>query len=562
VPGRLCILGEHTDWAGEYRADNAAVPVGVTVVCVTMEGLYARCNYCGPCYLKFECSSGNPLSDSPSLNVQLDKYQLQLLAKSDNFFSYIAGTVLALMEVPVYDALLKQYGMHIDNYKTTLPMRKGLSSSAAVCVLVVRCFCELHRLEMPMSEVMELAYQGEMNTLSRCGRMDQCVAMGRDRIGLMEFNGPRSRLTLLNCPTNLYFVVADMKAGKDTVTILRCLNDCFPIPTGRTQHGMHIYARHNQDIAFKAAIAIETGDISSLAAAMNEAQTLFDSHVVQNCVTELAAPALRRALNNPTLRSLCLAAKGVGSQGDGSVQFLCESLDKQLQLVEVLRSAEWGFESFPLTISASSNTAVPSCPSVNRVQRAILFCKDTSTTYLDDPHSKVVSFLCELVACGLRNIAVVCVKPCHKCLHTRKLLTTSVSNDDCWVYHNENLSFLSNITAIHCTTAVSRTFLVRILNSTPLGLDTDTERCLTNTKPILIGSFMLGEMEGTHWEGNSSCDALYQYIHGDSESGTEIKMVTQSSATLMMSRWNLDTEREREMCVDRMMCFLTDSITS
>ncbi len=34
------------------------------------------------------------------------------------------------------------------NYKTTLPMRKGLSSSAAVCVLIVKCFNETYGLGM------------------------------------------------------------------------------------------------------------------------------------------------------------------------------------------------------------------------------------------------------------------------------------------------------------------------------------------------------------------------------------------------------------------------------
>jgi len=28
IPGRLCILGEHSDWAGEYRSTNFEVPYG------------------------------------------------------------------------------------------------------------------------------------------------------------------------------------------------------------------------------------------------------------------------------------------------------------------------------------------------------------------------------------------------------------------------------------------------------------------------------------------------------------------------------------------------------
>lgn len=28
VPGRLCIIGEHSDWAGKYRAENPNVAYG------------------------------------------------------------------------------------------------------------------------------------------------------------------------------------------------------------------------------------------------------------------------------------------------------------------------------------------------------------------------------------------------------------------------------------------------------------------------------------------------------------------------------------------------------
>lgn len=33
VPGRLCLLGEHSDWAGGYRTVNPSLPKGVRDVC-------------------------------------------------------------------------------------------------------------------------------------------------------------------------------------------------------------------------------------------------------------------------------------------------------------------------------------------------------------------------------------------------------------------------------------------------------------------------------------------------------------------------------------------------
>lgn len=143
--------------------------------------------------------------------------------------------MLAILKNSEWATLLKETGIRINNYQTTLPMKKGLSSSAAVCVLVVQSLNDFFQLQLNVNQIMELAYEGEMNTPSRCGRMDQCVAMGRDSIGLMEFNESHCSLHRLTSPIPIYFVVADMKAGKDTVVILRSLNECFPEPSSSQQ---------------------------------------------------------------------------------------------------------------------------------------------------------------------------------------------------------------------------------------------------------------------------------------------------------------------------------------
>jgi hypothetical protein len=42
VSGRLCLFGEHSDWAGEFSKSNAAILPGRTLVVGTQEGVYAR----------------------------------------------------------------------------------------------------------------------------------------------------------------------------------------------------------------------------------------------------------------------------------------------------------------------------------------------------------------------------------------------------------------------------------------------------------------------------------------------------------------------------------------
>lgn len=58
-------------------------------------------------------------------------------AQRGGFWSYVAGTAAKIMTEH------EVRGLSIDNHTTTLPLRKGLSSSAAICVLVSPCPCSL-----------------------------------------------------------------------------------------------------------------------------------------------------------------------------------------------------------------------------------------------------------------------------------------------------------------------------------------------------------------------------------------------------------------------------------
>lgn len=233
VPGRLCILGEHTDWAGGYRSSDSSLSIGRTVVCCTNEGLYASCRRYKPQLCHYSTDRHVESFDEP-----LTESILSSIAATGEFYSYVAGTLLGILIHETYGPLLRTNGLSISNYRTDLPMKKGLSSSAAICVLVVRCFAAAYQIHISIEEVMSLAYDGEMRTPSRCGRMDQCVALGAGGLALMEFTGDTRRpchITPLTTPKPLYLVVADLNAGKDTVTILRTLNSCYPKPANDTQ---------------------------------------------------------------------------------------------------------------------------------------------------------------------------------------------------------------------------------------------------------------------------------------------------------------------------------------
>jgi galactokinase len=42
LPGRICLFGEHSDWAGGYRRVNANIEKGYTLICGTDQGIHAQ----------------------------------------------------------------------------------------------------------------------------------------------------------------------------------------------------------------------------------------------------------------------------------------------------------------------------------------------------------------------------------------------------------------------------------------------------------------------------------------------------------------------------------------
>ncbi len=72
----------------------------------------------------------------------MDVKALREVAIKGGIFSYAAGVA--------YNILNRHRvgGLIINNHRTTLPLKKGLSSSAAVCVLVARAFNKIYDLKM------------------------------------------------------------------------------------------------------------------------------------------------------------------------------------------------------------------------------------------------------------------------------------------------------------------------------------------------------------------------------------------------------------------------------
>jgi len=351
VPGRLCLFGEHTDWAGHYRTMNADIAAGAAIVTGIEQGIYAEVEKSSI----FEMvSSAEQIHDQwNDFACRMDEQELKRIARTGSFFSYCAGVASYMLE------WYKVGGVRIHITDMTLPMKSGLSSSAAICVLVARAFNLIYKLHLNTLGEMNIAYLGELRTSSRCGRLDQACAFGV-KPNLMTFDGDEIEVQTLNVKKRLHWVFADLCGQKDTIKILSSLNKAYPFPSNEKERQEHdALGVKNQEIVGRAIKYMAEGKVEQLGLLMTEAEELFNRQIAPMCPEELDSPKLKQILADPHVKELSFGGKGVGSHGDGSVQFLARNAESQQQLVNYLSSL--GMPAYRLTLQP-----------VHTVRRAII----------------------------------------------------------------------------------------------------------------------------------------------------------------------------------------------
>ena len=143
------------------------------------------------------------------------------------------------------------------------------------------------------------------------------------------------------------------KGEKNTKKILSDLNKAFPFPQTDIDNSIHeaLGADNHRIIA--------DGNAERIGELMKEAQAIFDKKVAPGCPSELTAPKLHSILSDEKVSEYAYGGKGVGSQGDGTVQFIAKDKQSQRDLVDYLNSI--GLEAYAFTLPAS-----------DRVRKAII----------------------------------------------------------------------------------------------------------------------------------------------------------------------------------------------
>ncbi len=328
IPGRLCIFGEHSDWAAAYG--NAC---GYAIVSTINRGIYADVSI-----------NDKIIFVQNDIEHVFDYDELIENINSKNYFSYVSSTIKYMID---------NYGVKgikINITKTTLPEKKGLSSSAAVCVLVVKAYNNVYDLNLSIEDEMKIAYESEHNVGSKCGKLDQVVALGQNTF-FMKFNNKNVNFKEILLKKNLYFVFADLESNKNTIKILDDLNNSYECDDEISKNVRYYLEVLNREIVNESYKLFINGDCKKIGKLMTKSQELFDKYVSPKCIDELSSPKLHLLLNDCDIKKISLGGKGVGSQGDGSVQFIVDSKEKQKELINLIKK-KFRINAYDLTLKS------------------------------------------------------------------------------------------------------------------------------------------------------------------------------------------------------------------
>ena len=182
VSGRICLFGEHSDWAATYREINENICKGHALVAGINQKIMADVSVDNNFIISF--SKINDLIDYKNLKINANLNDLYNLAKSDSFYSYASAAAYVIK---------KNYnvkGLKIDILDNTLPIKKGLASSAAISVLVIKSYNTLYKLKLSDDQIMKYAFESELLTGSKCGRLDQFCYLGNS-VNKVVFDGDK-----------------------------------------------------------------------------------------------------------------------------------------------------------------------------------------------------------------------------------------------------------------------------------------------------------------------------------------------------------------------------------
>lgn len=295
-------MGEHSDWAADYRLQDPTIPTGAALIVCLRQSLTARAS-----------TDDHRLILQSTIGGHLDVPIEDALhyARSASCVWRYGAAVAYTMNTRFRHA----NGINIKITSETLPPAKGFSSSAALCVLIARAFNVVYDLSLTPRAEMDIAFAAERLTGSACGRMDQVVAVGVGKVARMQFDVDFVDYSLIPSPTSsaasVYIVVADLNFHKDTAVILKSLQAAYPHADTMEARRLREYlGDRNRHYVNAMQQALQNQNAKTLGVLMTQAQEEFDRAAMPLCPEQLTAPRLHAILEDVELLPLVYGGKG------------------------------------------------------------------------------------------------------------------------------------------------------------------------------------------------------------------------------------------------------------
>ena len=296
-PGRICLLGEHCDWAGGSSL-TVPTPMGIDVRADSArDGVLVRSEMDGE-FLEQHFSADDRIPASGPL-----RFIPAIMAELES-----AGIQTSPAELWV---------------QSDLPAGRGLSSSASFSLGVLDALSRLSGRTLLTSELVERAYQVERTRLGiGCGRLDPAACAAAQPL-LMQWTPDSSGEVAMHATRveplgSIHLTVGVMDKPRDTRRILRTLNKHNASPVGNPDgDAVREAICEFGAAADRGAHALRNGNMVALGAAMDTAQRVYEANL-ESRFGCMRAPRLRTIVTGLRTRG-ALGAKFSGAGGDGSV---------------------------------------------------------------------------------------------------------------------------------------------------------------------------------------------------------------------------------------------------